>query len=641
MSKLENIYEEAMVTARTQIWQDIGSGKAGSATVAILDNSKIVYSEGFGMANRERGVPVDHNTLFNIGSITKVFTAAAIMLLVDDGKVELDTPVFGYLPEFVMADPRYKDITVRMTLNHTSGLPGTTAANNFGFKHNTDYFRQTMENLSRSHLKHAPGAMALYCNDGFTLAEMIVECISGQKFADFLSERSFKRLLLTNTGLSVGERSNETIASYYQPGTGKKEAAEVVSIIGVGGFGSTAEDLCRFANTFSGSEPQILSKSALVEMKKAQPALFIGVFKNPLDFSFGLGWDMTSLPYYQSKGIQLLAKFGQTTHYSSFLVTLPEQKISVALMESGPWGNVRDIALNVLKALVLQKRLIDDKTSPVSKPPQPQSIPPQYAVFEGYYAPLMRISFNLKENTVNVMAIEKGVEILASSLYYSDGYFYDATGKKSYFTSADGQDYYVSVSGFDTDVITAQKLKKLDKPQRLKITINGQLWLIRNAKPFDSIFMATATHLVKSSIIEALPGYVDFAGIKEIKSSIFAGMPISALSDQTELTLLEKDGKMWAQLSDILYSPEDVAVPLKNGNKIVIIGVDSYDEWLKTDEDLILSFQKPAEGRVIVFSPNSAVIYDSSVDKGDVYVKSGSFIELSARPGDVFSIVAK
>lgn len=640
MLKLENIYGEAIVTARTEIWKDISSGKASSATVAILDNGKIVYSEGFGMANREKSVPVDRNTLFNIGSITKVFTATAVMLLVDDEKVELDAPVIEYLPEFVMADPRYKYITVRMTLNHSSGLAGTTIANNFGFKYNIYLFKQTLENLSRSHLKHTPGVMALYCNDGFTLAEMIVQRISGQKFVNFLSERVFKTLSLTNTGLSVGERSNGTVAAYYQPGTGKKEPAEVVSLIGAGGFGSTAEDLCRFVDTFSGCGPQILSKSALEEMKKAQPPLFTGKFRNPPEFSFGLGWDMISLPPYQSQGMQLLGKFGGTSNYTSFVVTLPAQRLSVAVIESSPASSATKIALDVLKALLVQKSLVENKQSPTCKLPQPQSIPPQYAAFEGYYAPLMRISFDFKENTVHVIVIEKGTETMTSSLYYSDGYFYDAIGKKSYFTSVDGQDYYVSVSSFDTDAITAQKLKKIDKPQRLKIDVNGKLWLIRNAKPFEGVFFATATHLVKSSTIGALPGYVDFAGIKEIKSSDFAGMPVSTLSDQTELTLFEKDGKTWAQLSEILYSPADVAVPLKGGHKIISIGVDGYDEWLRVEEDLVLSFEKPSEGRVIVFSSNNTVIYDSAVDKGDIFVKSGGLVELSAQPGDAFSVIA-
>ncbi len=121
----QNPYESAITTARSEIWQAINSGKCGSATAAIMVDGKIVYAEGFGMANREKSIPVDTATLFNIGSISKVYVATAIMLLVDDGKVSLDKPVMDYLPEFKMADDRYKKITVRMLLNHVSGIPGT------------------------------------------------------------------------------------------------------------------------------------------------------------------------------------------------------------------------------------------------------------------------------------------------------------------------------------------------------------------------------------------------------------------------------------------------------------------------------------------------------------------------------------
>ena len=127
-------YESAMITARSEIWKAINSGKCGSATTAIMVNGKVVYAEGFGMANREKSIPVDRTTLFNIGSISKVYVATAIMLLVDDGKVSLDKPVTDYLPEFRMADDRYRQITVRMTLNHVSGMHGTAGTNSFGFR---------------------------------------------------------------------------------------------------------------------------------------------------------------------------------------------------------------------------------------------------------------------------------------------------------------------------------------------------------------------------------------------------------------------------------------------------------------------------------------------------------------------------
>ena len=153
--------------------------------------------------------------------------------------------------------------------------------------------------------------------------------------------------------------------------------------------------------------------------------------------------------------------------------------------------------------------------------------------------------------------------------------------------------------------------------------------------------MAAATHLVKSSTIKSLPGYVDFAGIKEIFSPEFAGMPVSALPDQTELTLSEINGNIWAQLSERLYSPSEIAVPLEVGNKILKISPEGFNEWLIAKENLILNFEKSAKGRVIVFSPDNVNIYDSAVDEGEIFVKSGSLIELSAPVGDSFKVIAR
>ncbi|HOT76563.1 MAG TPA: serine hydrolase domain-containing protein, partial [Candidatus Wallbacteria bacterium] len=118
-------YGEAIKTARETMWKSIAGGFCSGATVAVADEGKIVYAEGFGAADRAANRPVNAETRFNVGSTSKMFAAVGILLLVDDGKVRLDDPVAKYLPEFRMKDPRYKDITVRMLFNHSSGLPGS------------------------------------------------------------------------------------------------------------------------------------------------------------------------------------------------------------------------------------------------------------------------------------------------------------------------------------------------------------------------------------------------------------------------------------------------------------------------------------------------------------------------------------
>ena len=110
-------------------------------------------------------------------------------------------------------------------MNHVSGLPGTEGSNSFGFEYDDKVKQETIDTLARAHLKHAPGAMAVYCNDGFTLAEMIVERVSGGRYIDFLNERIFKPLGLKNTGIGVGEIKGKPVASYYDPKTGKSSSA--------------------------------------------------------------------------------------------------------------------------------------------------------------------------------------------------------------------------------------------------------------------------------------------------------------------------------------------------------------------------------------------------------------------------------
>jgi hypothetical protein len=482
--------------------------------------------------------------------------------------------------------------------------------------------------------------MAVYCNDGFTLAEMIVERVSGRKFVDFLADRAFKPLSLVHTGRSVGERQGEKAALYYEPGTAKKHPLEAVSILGAGGFASTAEDLCRFTDSFSGGGPQILSSLALAEMRKAQPALFTGKLKNP-EYAVGLGWDMSDLPQFKASGINLLAKNGGTGNYSSMMVVAPAQRLSVAVIESGPGSSATGTALDMLRAVLANKGLMPKSSVAVSKLPDSQPIPAQYAAFDGYYAPLKKISFDFKTNTVSISQVDRGRVIAGSQLYYHDGDFYDARGNRFYFITIDGQSYYVSTnSGSGTDGIKGQKLILPGKPQSLSLDLNGKQWLMRNSIPFEGV-TGNAQHLITSYTIQGLPGYVDFYGVKEVMAPDFAGMPVASWRDQMELTLLQKDGQTWAQLSEMLFSPVDAAVPLNTGVKTVTVGANGYSEWLRAAEDLIVSFTKPAKGRVIVFSSEGQTIFDSSIDNGEVFVPKASFIEFSATRSEKLVVTAR
>jgi|GEM_PF-2699955 len=227
--------------------------------------------------------------------------------------------------------PRYKDITVRMLINHTSGLPGTTIRNGFTTVKNRDYVKDTLEVLQTAHLVHEPGTISIYCNDGFTVAEAVIEWVSGMGFANFREQEIFSKMGLTNTSAHFRE-GNENIARVYAGESTVPLPLEYVNILGSGGLSSTAVDLCKFGEILQPGS--LLSPEMLAEYTRAQyghETVFIGV----PEFNCGLGWDFVPAQKLSWMGVEVLAKSGGTTHYTSQLYVAPEERISVAAIFAG------------------------------------------------------------------------------------------------------------------------------------------------------------------------------------------------------------------------------------------------------------------------------------------------------------------
>ena len=158
-------------------------GGAASVQYAVWQDGKITLTGHSGVYSKTENRVLLDTDLYGIGSVSKIYTTVAVMQLVEKGRIQLDAPVTRYLPQFKMADERYKQITVRMLLNHSSGLMGTSQADAFLFD-DTDRSatEDLLERLSTQRLKADPGAYSVYCNDGFTLAELVVEAVSGLDF---------------------------------------------------------------------------------------------------------------------------------------------------------------------------------------------------------------------------------------------------------------------------------------------------------------------------------------------------------------------------------------------------------------------------------------------------------------------------
>ena len=169
---------------------EVATKHLAAVSVAVVRDGKVVLARGYGLANLETKTPATAETVYEIGSITKQFTATAIMMLVEQGKIGLDDPVSKHYKE---APAAWSKVTIRNLLNHTSGIKGYTEVGNIVKMFRDDHTEEEIIKLvSALPLVSEPGEKWAYCNTGYYLLGMIVESVSGQKLPEFLDEHVFK-----------------------------------------------------------------------------------------------------------------------------------------------------------------------------------------------------------------------------------------------------------------------------------------------------------------------------------------------------------------------------------------------------------------------------------------------------------------
>jgi CubicO group peptidase (beta-lactamase class C family) len=303
----------------------IASHKLAGATVAVARHGKVAYFKAFGQRDREASLPMTEDTIFRIYSMSKAFTSAAVLMLMEEGKIGLEDPVSKYIPEFKGIQvsgpdgthPARREPTVHDLLHHTAGLGygwGTTAIDKaYGQAKilNRDIDLQTMcASLGRIPLNYEPGTAWLY-SVGIDVLGRIVEVASGLTFDVFLEKRIFHPLDLKDTGFFVpAEKVNRFAALYHydkkggltlQDAPGTSEYLKKPRFLsGGGGLVSTTRDYLRFLSLIH-NHGQLggvqLLKPATVDLMNHNdlPAsiLPIGLFgKLHHGFGFGLGFNV-------------------------------------------------------------------------------------------------------------------------------------------------------------------------------------------------------------------------------------------------------------------------------------------------------------------------------------------------------------
>jgi D-alanyl-D-alanine carboxypeptidase len=169
-------------------------------SLAVVKNGKIIKAKGYGLASVELNVPATKDTVYEIGSVTKVFTATAVMMLVNDAKIRLDDKITNYLSGL---PPAWTDITVRHLLSHTSGITNDYAdvGETSTRLRNPLSPKEFLESATNFPLASSPGEKWAYSNTGYYLLGLIIEKASGKSYADFMRQRTFSPLGMNSTGV--------------------------------------------------------------------------------------------------------------------------------------------------------------------------------------------------------------------------------------------------------------------------------------------------------------------------------------------------------------------------------------------------------------------------------------------------------
>ncbi|MDF2709483.1 MAG: class beta-lactamase-related serine hydrolase [Nonomuraea muscovyensis] len=251
------------------------TGLPGLSAV-VTRGDRVVHAAGYG--HDSDGRPVTADTPMRIASVSKSFTAMAVMTLVDKGTVALDDPVAEHLPEVRLADPRAGRITVRHLLNQTSGLSDTTT--DIGALEDATSLRDYVGRLGATTLRADPGTRWEYCNVNYNLAARLVEVVSGRSFGDYLRERVFGPLGMRSSAVSDREvRPADGYNSVFGLWRPRPELPAFLDGGGSGGVVSTAADMGRWLITQTGNGRRLVRPESLAVMHAPSEV-----------HAYGMGW---------------------------------------------------------------------------------------------------------------------------------------------------------------------------------------------------------------------------------------------------------------------------------------------------------------------------------------------------------------
>jgi CubicO group peptidase (beta-lactamase class C family) len=298
--------------------------KEPGAAVLAMKDGKVILRKGYGMANLELGIPIKPEMVFRIGSITKQFTAVAIMKLVEEGKLSVTDDIKKYLPDYPTHDHK---ITIHHLLNHTSGIKRIETIPEMFFLIRKDMTpKELMDFFKNRPMEFVPGEQYLYNNSGYILLGAIIQKVSGKSYEAYVDENILKPLGMSGSYHGSNTRIIPNRVSGYKKERKDIKNADYLSMTiayAGGSLLSTVDDLHRWYQALEAGK--VLSQKSLEQMYTPT------ILNNGKTQNYGYGWSLGT--FFGEKTIE---HGGDIIGFSSYALRVPKKKVFVTVLTNLP-----------------------------------------------------------------------------------------------------------------------------------------------------------------------------------------------------------------------------------------------------------------------------------------------------------------
>ncbi|AJS58463.1 serine hydrolase domain-containing protein [Paenibacillus sp. IHBB 10380] len=660
-SNKEHLFEKTKTVAAEKAALLTSSYGTNSVQYALIDHGSMIVSGHTGKNDAEGKQALTADTIYGIGSTSKMFVTAAVMKLVDEGKLNLDTPVTAYISDFKMKDERYKKITPRMLLNHSSGLSGATMGNTMLFGDNDTLAHDTLlQQLAAQSLKADPGAFSVYCNDGFTLAEILVERASGESFTSYIHKYFTEPLGMDNTKTPQEQVEPRKMAGLYYPTYPGQLPKDTVNVIGSGGIYSTAEDVAKFSQVFTGQVKGIVSDSSIQAMEQKEYKKGLWTDEADSSIAYGLGWDSVNLFPFTDYRIQALTKGGDTILYHSSLVVLPEYNMAAVVLSSGGSSQYNQVMANEMLISALQEKGIITELKPQKSYGEPMKakMPKEVAKHAGAYGSynaLMKVDIS-SEGEMTISMLNMPSYPVEKYTYTADGSFVKADGsaKISVVTANNGRTYlwnraYITMPGIGQTALSQYSAEKLEVNELS--TEAAAAWSEREGKKYYEVnekytsqlyFVMQPSYQVATA--KEAPGYLVNRKITGANTAVSElHIPLLGGRDAMQYNFYTKDGVEYLDVAGSLYVREEAVQPFYVGiQSKATIPENGLAKWYAIPTEAAGKTMKvtmPEKGAFAVYNEQGACVNYTVVSKQhEVALPQNGMIVFAGESGAEFHI---